>query len=37
MFARWAKKSFFSGLLVAILVELITFVVHHALNGLIAV
>ena len=34
MFARFAKKSFLGGLLAAVLVEVVTFVLHHALRGL---
>ncbi len=36
MFTRLAKKSFFGGLLVAVLVEVITFVLHHAVRSLLS-
>ena len=35
MLTRFARKPFFGGLFVAVLVEVVTFVLRHALRGLI--
>ena len=36
MFTRLAKNPFFGGLLAAVLVEVITFVLQHAVRSLLA-